>query len=192
MERIVQPGIPALRRMKSVLFFQLLADALTPAIEIVLIEPPAGFIHIDRDDMDMVPVYVLVLVNHVRLLSVAELFQILPRDVLQFRIGQHVVGMRVEGDVHHRFLHPRMRRHISHEIVHRTVYIHRPRAVIVDFVGGKELSLLLVDLLPVVGECAVQRLPYTDFCDHCASIFLESSTISRLNLTSSMVCRSSL
>ena len=106
--------------------------------------------------MDMVPVYVLVLVNHIRLLSVAEFFQILPCDVLQFRIGQHVVGMRIEGNVHHRFLHPCMRRHISLEAVHRTVNIHRPRAVIVDFVGGKELSLLLVNLLPVVGECAIQ------------------------------------
>ena len=37
-----------------------------------------------------------------------------------------------------------------------------------------------------------QRTSYTDFCDHFASISLESSTIRRLSFTSSTVCCSNL
>ena len=58
--------------------------------------------------------------------------------------------------------------------------------------GRKQPPLRLVNLLPVVGNRAVQRTSYTDFCDHFASISLESSTIRRLSFTSSTVCCSNL
>lgn len=44
----------------------------------------------------------------------------------------------------------------------------------------------------ISGNRAVQRVSYTDFCDHFASISLESSTIRRLSFTSSTVCCSNL
>ena len=163
--------------MQPVLLFQFPPDAVAATEKEILIEPPAFLIHIDCHDMQMVAVYVLVLDNKVRLVAVAEFLQILACDVLQFRVGQHVVGMRVERDMEYRFLHPRMLRHTGKKALHRLAYVHRPRAVIVDAVGGEQTPFRLVDLFPVVGKRAVQRLSYTDFCDHFASISLESSTI---------------
>ena len=88
--------------------------------------------------MQVVAVYVLMLYNKIRLVPVAEFLQILACDVLQFRICQHVVGMRVERDMEYRFLHPRMLRHTGEKTFHRLAYVHRPRAVIVDAVGGEQ------------------------------------------------------
>jgi len=163
--------------VQPVLPFQFPADAVAAAEEEILIEPPAFLVHIDCHDVQVVTVYVLVLDNKVRLVPVAEFLQILACDVLQFRICQHVVGMRVERDMEYRFLHPRMLRHTGEKTFHRLAYVHRPRAVIVDAVGGEQPPFRPVDLFPVVGKRAVQRLSYTDFCDHFASISLESSTI---------------
>ena len=70
--------------------------------------------------------------------------------------------------------------------------VHRSRTVIVDAVGGEQPPFRFVNLLPVVGECAVQRISYTDFCDHFSSSSFESSTIRRLSFTSSTVCPSNL
>ena len=169
--------ILTLRRVQPVLPFQFPADAVAAAEEEILIEPPAFLVHIDCHDVQVVAVYVLVLDNKIRLVPIAEFLQILACDVLQFRIGQHVVGMRIERDMEYRFLHPRMLRHTGEKALHCLADVHRPRAVIVDAVGGEQPPFRLVDLFPVIGKCAVQRLSYTDFCDHFASISLDNSTI---------------
>ena len=46
--------------------------------------------------------------HKIRLVAVAHLFQILACDVLKLRVGQHILRVRVERYMHHRFLHPRL------------------------------------------------------------------------------------
>ena len=142
--------------------------------------------------MQVVSVNVLMLENKVRLLPETEFFQILTGYILQFRISQHILRMRIERDMYHRFLHFLLWWHEGDKTLHRLADVHLSRTVIVDAVGGEQPPSRLVDLFPVIGKCAVQRISYTDFCDHFASISLESSTITRLSFTSSTVCCSSL
>ena len=142
--------------------------------------------------MQVVAVDVLVLEYKIRLVSETEFFQILAGDILQLNIGQHILRVRVERDMHHRLLDLHLRWQEGEKTLHRLAYVHRPRAVIVDAVGGEQPPFRLVDLFPVVGKCAVQRVSYADFCDHFSCISLDSSTIWRLSFTSSTVCCSSL
>ena len=79
--------------------------------------------------------------------------------------------------MHHRLLDLHLRWQEGEKTLHRLAYVHRSRTVIVDAVGGKQPPLRLVNLLSVVGNRAVQRAAYTDFCDHFASISLDNSTI---------------
>lgn len=163
--------------MQTVLLFQFLADTVTATEKESLIEPPAVLVHIDRDDVQVVPVYVLVLENKIRLVAVTEFFQILPCNILKLRVRQNIVRVRIERDMKNWFLHPCTLRHKGEESLHRLADVNISRAVIVDAVGGEQPPFSLVDFLSVVGECAVQGASYTDFCDHFASISLESSTI---------------
>ncbi len=55
--------------------------------------------------MQVVAVDVLVLENKIRLVAETEFFQILAGYILQFRIGQRIVRMRVERNMQHRLLH---------------------------------------------------------------------------------------
>ena len=178
--------------MQSVLLFQFPANTVAAAVEKIPVEPFPVFVHVDRYDVQVVAVYVLVLENKIRLVSETEFFQILAGDILQLNIGQHILWVRVERDMHHRLLDLHLRWQEGVETLHRLAYVHRSRTVIVDAVGGEKPPLRLVNLLPVVGNRAVQRTSYTDFCDHFASISLESSTIRRLSFTSSTVCCSNL
>ena len=178
--------------MQSVLLFQFPADTVAAAVEKIPVEPFPVLVHVDRHDVQVVAVDVLVLENKIRLVAETEFFQILAGYILQFRIGQHILRMWVERNMHHRLLHLHLWRHEGEKTLHRLVDVHLSRTVIVDAVGRKQPPLRLVNLLPVIGNRAVQRVSYTDFCDHFASISLESSTIRRLSFTSSTVCCSNL
>ena len=188
----VKTAVLAFGVMQPVLTFQFAGDLLAPVEVVADVNTLAVFVDPDRHDMQVVTAGVLMLENKVRLVCKAHLFQILPCDVLKFRVCQHIVRVRIQRDMHHRFLHSRISRHTGKKALHRLMDVHRPRAVIVDAVGGEQPPFLLVDLLSVVGKRTVQRFSYTDFSDHFASISLESSTIRRLSLTSSTVCPSSL
>ena len=109
--------------------------------------------------MQMVAVDVLVLIHHVGLVAVAQTVEVFPCYLLQFRVRQHIVGMRIDGDVQHRLLRAHRGGHEGQEALHRLGNIHRTTPVVEDAVGGQQPSLFLVDLLPIVGECAVERLP---------------------------------
>ena len=178
--------------MQSVLLFQFLPDALASAEKVVLINPFSVLSHIDRDDMQMMPVNIFMLENQVRLVAVPHFFQILLCDVLQLGIRQYIVRVRIQGNMQHGVLGLDHRRHEGHKALHRLADVHHSGTVIVDAVGSQQPSFRLVNLLPVVGKCAVQRLAYTDFCDHFFSSSLESSTILWLSFTSSTVCFSNL
>ena len=191
-QRRVKTAVLAFRVVQPVLPFQFACYLLAPVKIVPGVYAPAVLVHPDRHDMQMVAVDVLVLENEVRLVAEAHLLQILPRDVLKLRVRQNIVGMRIERDMHHRFLHLRPHGHHAEKVLHSPMDVHRSRAVIVDAVGCQKSPFRLVDFLPVVGKCAVQRVSYTDFCDHFSCISLESSTIRRLSFTSSTVCCSSL
>ena len=90
--------------------------------------------------------------TRVRLTTEAHLLQILSCDVLKLRIGQHIVRMGIERDMHYRFFHLRPHGHQSEKVLHRPMDVHRSRAVIVDAAGCQKPPFRLVDLLPVVGK----------------------------------------
>ena len=107
-QRCIKTTVPAFRIVKPVLLFQLTCNLLA-AVEIVSgVDAPAVFVHPDRHDMQVVAVDVLVFEHKIRLVAVAHLFQILACDVLKLRVGQHILRVRVERYMHHRFLHPRL------------------------------------------------------------------------------------
>lgn len=54
--------------------------------------------------------------------------------------------MRIQGYVHHRFLRFGGLRHPHLEVFKSAVDVDGAAAVIVDFISGKHLALLLVDL----------------------------------------------
>ena len=159
MQRTLYALPSPLCRVQPILPLQILAYALAPAEEEVLVEPPAALIYIDGDDMQMVAVDVLVLIHHIGLVAVAQTVEVFPCYLLQFRVRQHIVGMRIDGDVQHRLLRAHRGGHEGQEALHRLGNIHRATPVVEDAVGGQQPSLFLVDLLPIVGECAVERLP---------------------------------
>ena len=191
-QRRVKTAVLAFRVVQPVLPFQFACYLLAPVKIVPGVYAPAVLVHSDRHNMQMVAVDVLMLENEIRLVAEAHLLQILPCDVLKLHIRQYVIGMRIERDMHHRFLHLRPHGHHAEKILHSPVDVHLSRTVIVDAVGRQKLPFRLVDFLPVVGKCAVQRASYTNFCDHFSCISLESSTILRLSFTSSTVCCSSL
>ena len=156
--------------MQPVFPFKLTSNLLAAVVVVLVADTFPVLIHPHRHNVQMVTVDVLVLEYKIRLVAKTELFQILAGDVLQFRIGQHILRVRVERDMHHRFLHFHLRWQEGVEALHRLADVHLPRTVIIDAVGGEKPPLCLVNLLPVVGNRAVQRAAYTDFCDHFASI----------------------
>ena len=191
-QRRVKTAVSALRIVQPVFLFKLTSNLLAAVVVVLVTDTFPVLIHPHRHNVQMVTVDVLVLEYKIRLVAKTELFQILAGDVLQFDIGQHIIRVRVERDMHHRLLHLHLRRQEGEKTLHRLVNVHRSRTVIVDAVGGKQPPMRLIDFLPVVGNRAVQRVSYTDFCDHFASISLDNSTIRRLSFTSSTVCCSSL
>ena len=159
MQRTLYALASSLCRVQPILPLQILAYALAPAEEEVLVESPAALVHIDGDDVKVVAVNVLVLIDHIRLVAVAQTVEVFPCYLLQLRVRQHIIGMRIDGDVQHRFLRAHRGGHEGHEALHRLGYVHRAAPVVEDAVGGQQPTLLLVDLLPVVGEGTVERLP---------------------------------
>ena len=69
--------------MKIIFLLQTGCNPLAPTKQKILIEPLALFIDVDRNNMYMVTVNVLMLVNNVRLLSETELIKILARKYLK-------------------------------------------------------------------------------------------------------------
>ena len=184
---VVMAVLPAVCGVQAVLAFQLGGDALAAAVDEVLVQPPAPLVHIDGNDVQVVAVDVLVLEDKKGLVAVAQLFQILPRKLFHLHVRQAVVGMRIEGDVDDLVPCTHVLRHIAPEVLHGTGDVHPSAAVVEDLVHGEELALALVHLQSVVGECAVQRRAYIDFCDHLPSNSLDSSMTWRINAASSFV-----
>ena len=184
--------LPAVRRMEPVAPFQVAGDAVAATEEIVLIQPPAALVHVDGNDVQVVATDVLVLVNHVGLVTITELFHILACEVFELDICQAVVRVRVQGDMDDRVAGTHIGGHAAFEVFRRPGRVHLSGTRIENLVGGKEPALLPVHLFAVIGECPVKGAAYTDFCDHRSSNLRVSSIILRLSEASSRVCFSSL
>ncbi len=85
--------------------------------------------------MHVVTVDVGVFIDHIWLVTEPHLFHILAGDCRQLCIGQNIIGMRIEGDMHHRPLCLCSGWHPLHEVGEGTSDVNRAGAVIVDFVG---------------------------------------------------------
>ena len=179
--------LPAVSRVQPVLLFQLGGNALAAPVDEVTVKPPAAFVHIDGDDVQVVAADVLVLEHEVRLVAVAQPVEILACELFQLRVGQAVVGMRIERNVDDLVPRAYLLRHEPLEIPLGTCHVHPSAAVVEDPVHGKEPAFALVHLQTVVGECAVQRCPHAYLRDHLSSNSLESSTTCRVKATSSSV-----
>ena len=74
-----------------------------------------------------------------------------------FSFAQNVVGIRIQGNVHHRLLRPRGLRHPPFEILESPVNIDIAGTVVVDFIGVEDAPFLLVDFLAVIYYRTIQR-----------------------------------
>ena len=122
----------------------------------VTVKPPAPFVHIDGNDVQVVAADILVLEYKIRLVAVTQPVEILACELFQLRVGQAVVGMRIERNVDDLVPRAHLLRHEPLEIPLGTCHVHLSAAVVEDPVHGKEPAFTLVHLQTVVGECAVQ------------------------------------
>ena len=105
--RHIRGDLLTLGGMKSVLLFKLTADVLAP-VEVVFIRDNRTVrSYPECNDVDMVSINVLVLHNNVRHIPEPHLLHIFMCYLGILPLGQHVIGMWVEGYVHHCLLCPR-------------------------------------------------------------------------------------
>ena len=110
--------------MQIEFLFEFLAYAFAPAEKKVLVDAFTLFIDIDRYDVHMVAVDVLVFDNHIGLVAVAEPFHIRLRDVCHLHIRESVVGMRIERDMDDRVTRPDVFGHTVAEVTQQSGAIH--------------------------------------------------------------------
>ena len=102
--------------MEVVLLLQVTGDSLALMVVVSAIQTLAVFIHSDGHDMYVMTVDVLMLVNHVWLVAISHALQVFTGDVLHVHIRQHIIRMRIQGDMHDRLFRSDMRRKVSLEI----------------------------------------------------------------------------
>lgn len=107
--------------------------------------------------MHMVAVYVLVLHNKIRHFGKAHFLHVLVGEAREIGIAQPVIGVRIQGYVHHGLFGACRRWHPSLEILVGTPDIHRAAAVVEYLVGVKHPPFFLVDFLTVICDSPVQR-----------------------------------
>ena len=153
--------------MQPVLAFQTIGNTLASTMQEILIQTPSVFINVYGDDVQVVAADVFVLKHHVGLIAVAEFFEIFLGDGRQLRIGQTVVGVRIERDMNNRIPGTHLRGHAAREILRCPPDVEASRPLVEDFVRGEQPSLPLVDLFAVISQHAVKRASYVNFGNHC-------------------------
>ena len=134
--------------MQSVLLFQFPADTVAAAVEKIPVEPFPVLVHVDRHDVQVVAVDVLVLEYKIRLVSETE-FSRYSRAIFCNSISVSTSSGCGLREMHHRLLDLHLRWQEGEKTLHRLAYVHRSRTVIVDAVGGEKPPLRLVNLLPL-------------------------------------------
>ena len=115
-ERIVESALLAVSLVEIVLLLQVTGDSLALMVVVSAIQTLAVLIHPDGHDVHVVMVNVLMLVNHVWLVAISHALQVFPCDVLHLHIRQHIIRMRIQGDMHDRLFRSDVRRKVSLEI----------------------------------------------------------------------------
>ena len=155
-EWIVCLALLAVCLVEIVLLLQVTGDSLAPMVVVSAIQTLAVLIHPDGHDVHVVTVNVLMLVNHVWLVAISHALQVFPCDVLHVHIRQHIIRMRIQGDMHDRLFRSDMRRKVSLEITQGIGDARLSRTIIEDLVRCQEFSFFLVNLLTIVCQSAVQ------------------------------------
>lgn len=116
--------------------------------------------------MKVGPAYILVFVDDIRLVPVAEFFEIFPCDPFQLFIGELIFRRRVQRDMHDRVFDPVVGLQIRFERAHAMPDTGRPLRRLHDTVSCQHLGRILIYLLLVICEGTVQRGPSSDLGDH--------------------------
>ena len=153
--------------MQTVFLLQRTGNVLAPAADEAVADFLSLLVHAERNDVQVVAVDVFMFEYGIGLAAVTEPCEVLLGDGRQLRVGQAVIGVRVQGDMHHRFRCTHLLRQVAGEILRRPPNVEASRPFIEDFVRGEQLSLPLVDLLAVVDQCPVKRASYVNFGNHC-------------------------
>ena len=165
-ERNLGNSLPTFSRVQVVFLLQFACSPLALVEVIAGTDGLSVLLYTDGDNVHVVAVNVLMLIDHVGLRAKAYLLHILTGNVLHVRVRQLVVWVLIEGDMHHWILRAASVWNEVHEILQSLSDVHLARTVIKDSVGGKQFALVLFDLLPVVRQCAKQRVSETYLCDH--------------------------
>ena len=153
---IVCLALLAVCLVEIVLHLQVTSDSLALMVVVSTVQAFAVFIHPDGHDVHVVSVNILMLVNHIWLVAISHALQVFTCDVLHIHIRQHIIGMRIQGDMHDRLFRSDVWRKVSLEITQGIGDARLSRTIIEDLVRCQELSLFLVNLLTIVCQCAIQ------------------------------------
>ena len=159
------------RRMQSVFLFQKFGNLLAAAVFELVGNLPSLTVDTQGNDVDMMPADVLVLEDKIGLVTVTELLHVFPADFRQLAVGQHVVGMRIEGDVYDRLLGAVMVRHPFEKLPHGFIRTEAPVFGIAEEMCRKDFCPAFIDLVLIVGQCAVQVLTHADPGYHVRRVF---------------------
>ena len=116
--------------------------------------------------MQVMPVYILMLIDHERLVAIAHLFDILLCDGRELLIGETVIGMRIQRDVYNRLFGMNHTRHICQKVLHTSRNIVCSIGRTKHFVGLQNLRDPLVYLLSIVRQRPEKGTPVAYLCDH--------------------------
>ena len=152
--------------MQPVLLLQRAGNVLASAVDEAVADLSSRFVHAERNDVQVVAVNVFMFEYGIRLAAITEPCEVLLGDGRQLRIGQAVVGVRIQGDMHHWFRCAHLLRKVAGEVLLRPPDVEASCSFVEDFVRGEQPSLPLVDLLAVVGQCPVKRASYVNFGNH--------------------------
>ncbi|KDS42863.1 hypothetical protein M092_1803 [Parabacteroides distasonis str. 3776 D15 iv] len=80
---------------------------------------------------------------------------VFPTDFRQLLVSQYIVGMRIEGDMYDRLLGTVMARHPFEKLPHGFIRAKTPVFGIAKEMRGEDFRSAFIDLVLVVGQCAV-------------------------------------
>ena len=153
-------------RMQSIPLLHLPCDMLTLVEVIAIVNLPSRLIHCQGHDVQVMPVYILMLIDHERLIAIAHPLDILQCNGGELFIGESVIGMRVQGDMNNGLFRMNLAWHICQKVLHTI-------GNIVPTIGRTEHLICFqypcdafVYLLSVVCQRPIQGTSIAYFCDH--------------------------
>lgn len=103
----------------------------------------------------MMPVYVLMLIDHERLIAITHLLNILQCNDGELFIGELVIGMRVQGDMNNGLFRANLAWHICHKVLHASSNIMPTIGRTEHLIRLQDLCYTFVYLLSIVRQCPI-------------------------------------